>query len=193
MHARSDQVRRGEPRLLRPDPRAAGAREFDRRLPAQLPVPVRQRAEVQALLLASGGTLKRVSVEAFKKMLRGRAAPKERRSMGMPPEERFVLELKHAGIGGWVREHRFDPPRRWRFDFAWTGELVALEVHGGVWSHGRHTRGGGFTRDREKMNRARELGWWVIEATTEHVRDGRAMEWVREALEKRRSEPDALP
>jgi hypothetical protein len=61
-----------------------------------------------------------------------------------------------------VTEHRFDSSRRWRFDFAWPAAKLALEVEGGVWTEGRHTRGSGFTADIEKYNAATVQGWRVL-------------------------------
>jgi len=60
-----------------------------------------------------------------------------------------------------VREYRFHPDRRWRFDFAWPDSLIAVEVDGNAW----HTRGGGrhgTDKDREKINAAAALGWRVF-------------------------------
>lgn len=59
-------------------------------------------------------------------------------------------------------EHRVCDSRRFRFDFAWPDERVALEVEGGAWTGGRHTRGIGFIRDMEKYNLAACLGWRVL-------------------------------
>lgn len=66
---------------------------------------------------------------------------------------------------GWdfVREVRFHPSRRWRFDFVVLGlDKVAVEVEGGVWSGGRHTRGRGYIGDMEKYNEAALMGWKVL-------------------------------
>ena len=53
------------------------------------------------------------------------------------------------------REYRFHPKRRWQFDFAWPGVMLALEVEGGVhMRRARHTSGVGFTGDCEKYNEA---------------------------------------
>ena len=82
------------------------------------------------------------------------------------------------------REHRFAPGRRWRFDFAWPKERVAVEVEGGVWTRGRHTRGSGFVGDLEKYNAAALLGWIVIRVTGNMVRSGEAVRLAREALAK---------
>ena len=51
-------------------------------------------------------------------------------------------------------EHRFDTARRWRFDFAFIAHKVALEVEGGIFTRGRHTRGKGFLNDMEEYNAA---------------------------------------
>ena len=48
-----------------------------------------------------------------------------------------------------IREHKFHPVRRWRFDLAFLENKLAIEIEGGVWIRGRHTRGNGFTRDRD--------------------------------------------
>ncbi len=61
-----------------------------------------------------------------------------------------------------VRELRFHPSRRWRFDFAFPDKKIAVEVEGGIWARGRHTRGGGYAGDVEKYNEAVKLGWRVL-------------------------------
>lgn len=86
--------------------------------------------------------------------------------------------LQLAGLPQWVTEHRFHDVRKWRLDYAWPAQKIALEVHGGVHSGGRHTRGEGFTADREKMNEAAAAGWVVIEATAEQIRSGQARAWL---------------
>jgi len=76
----------------------------------------------------------------------------------------------------------FYPRRRWRLDFAWPANMIALEVHGGIHSGGRHTRGRGFVEDRAKMNEAALLGWTVIEATPEHIKSGQLRAWLLAAF-----------
>ena len=84
-----------------------------------------------------------------------------------------------------MREQRILAPRRFLFDFVWPAQKVALEVHGGQWSGGRHQTGTGFGRDRVKMNLAALDGWLVLEACTDHVKSGEFVEWVQRALEVR--------
>jgi len=82
--------------------------------------------------------------------------------------KRSALELtvetfiKRQGIQEPEVEYRFHPNRRWRFDFAWPEHKIALEVDGGTYSNGRHTRGAGFHKDCEKLNEAVKLGWRVL-------------------------------
>ena len=59
-------------------------------------------------------------------------------------------------------EYRFHPIRKWRFDFAYPQEKIAIECEGAVWNRGRHTRGGGFINDCEKYNEATIMGWRVL-------------------------------
>lgn len=59
-------------------------------------------------------------------------------------------------------ELKFHPIRKWSFDFCWPEHMVALEVEGGAWTQGRHTRGQGFINDMEKYNAAVLLGWKLL-------------------------------
>ena len=76
----------------------------------------------------------------------------------------------------------FHPKRKWRFDYAWEEQKLALEVHGGIHSGGRHTRGRGFVEDRAKMNEATLLGWTVLEVTPEHNKSGQLRAWLLAAF-----------
>ena len=64
-----------------------------------------------------------------------------------------------------VKEYKFHPDRRWRFDYAFPEYKIALEVEGGVWTHGRHTRAQGFLGDIEKYTTATLMGWRVFRTT----------------------------
>lgn len=85
---------------------------------------------------------------------------------------------------GAVLEFRFDEKRRWRFDVAWPDRKLAVELHGGTWQQGRHQRGAGFTRDREKMRAAIAQGWRVLEFTDQDLRErpAQVVEQVRGVL-----------
>jgi very-short-patch-repair endonuclease len=68
-----------------------------------------------------------------------------------------------------VTELRFHAERKWRLDFAHPVTKTAIEINGGVWSGGRHVRGAGYLRDREKVNAATLAGWRVFELGTGQV------------------------
>jgi very-short-patch-repair endonuclease len=84
-----------------------------------------------------------------------------------------------------VPEFRFDACRRFRFDWAWVPHKIALEVDGGVWAGGRHTRGAGFMKDQEKTNLAALHGWRVFRCTPQTIHT--AMALVRQALQREAS------
>lgn len=87
-----------------------------------------------------------------------------------------------VGLPDPATELVFHPKRRWRLDFAWPANMIAIEVHGGIHSGGRHTRGRGFVEDRTKMNEAALLGWTVIETTPEHIKSGQLRSWLLAAF-----------
>lgn len=64
-----------------------------------------------------------------------------------------------------VAEYRFHPVRKWRLDVAFPKIKLAVEVDGGVWVGGRHTRGAGYEADAEKRAVAQMMGWLVINIT----------------------------
>lgn len=89
-----------------------------------------------------------------------------------------------AGLPVPVREFRFHALRRWRFDYAWPLERVALEVEGGVWSGGRHTRGAGFLGDVSKYNEAAAGGWYVIRCTPRTLRTAATVDLVARTMQR---------
>jgi len=98
-------------------------------------------------------------------------------------EDTFAMQLKAVGIP-FEREAGFHPKRRWRFDFVFpTHGKIALEIDGGTWMSGRHSRGTGARSDAEKQNAANLLGWTVYRATTDMVRDGSALQMIEAALD----------
>ena len=68
-----------------------------------------------------------------------------------------------------VREYQFIGNRKWRFDFAHKDTQTAIEIEGGTWSGGRHTRGQGFENDCEKYNAANDVGWRVYKLTSKMI------------------------
>jgi len=65
-----------------------------------------------------------------------------------------------------TEEFKFHPKRRWRFDYCIESKMIAIEIEGGVWIKGRHTRPQGFINDMEKYNTATAMGYSVIRIQT---------------------------
>jgi very-short-patch-repair endonuclease len=93
-------------------------------------------------------------------------------------EELFALQIRALQLPAPVREYKFHPKRRWRLDFAWPDDLIAVEVEGGVWTGGRHSTGVGFTIDCEKYAEAMCLGWRILRVTGSQVENGQAIDWL---------------
>ena len=75
-------------------------------------------------------------------------------------------------------EYRFAAPRRWRWDFCHVASRVAIELDGGTWVRGRHSRGSGQSADAEKANEAQLAGWLVIRLTADMLRR-EPLRWMR--------------
>lgn len=102
--------------------------------------------------------------------------------MASDGELALLWQCKAARLPEPVTEHRFAPPRRWRFDLAWPAHKVAVEIDGGTWIGGRHTSGSGFEKDAEKLNEAAILDWMVLRVTPRMVDDGRALSAIERAI-----------
>ena len=101
---------------------------------------------------------------------------------GSAAEALLVHQITAAGLPTPVRELRFAPPRRWRFDVAWPERLLAVEVDGGSWVGGRHTRGAGYEAGCRKTNAAVLLGWRVLRVTPGMIASGEAVAVIGAAL-----------
>lgn len=65
-----------------------------------------------------------------------------------------------------VAEYVFHNTRKWRFDFAWPSQRVAVEIEGGTYTNGRHVQPKGFEGDCEKYNAAALDQWLVLRFTS---------------------------
>lgn len=62
----------------------------------------------------------------------------------------------------------------WRFDLAWPPLKLAVEIEGGLYVGGRHTRGAGFEEDLRKYDAAMRLGWDVYRCGKQLIKSGQA-------------------
>lgn len=81
----------------------------------------------------------------------------------------FQLLLKQERLPVPEAEFKFHATRRWRFDYAYPEQKIAIEQDGAIWTHGRHSRGSGLVKDMEKFNNAAILGWRVLHYTPDQM------------------------
>ena len=74
-----------------------------------------------------------------------------------------------------VMQHRFCHARKWRFDFCWPDEKLAVEIQGGSFVNGGHNRAGQQQKDYEKQRAAVRLGWRVLPFNTIDLKDPEAV------------------
>ena len=101
-------------------------------------------------------------------------------------EDTLAFQLKVYKLNNFVREYKFLPDRRFRFDFADPKLKVAIEVEGGIYHIGGHSSITGLIRDMEKNNLAVLNGWKVLRFNNHMVEDGIAIDFIRRVIEKER-------
>lgn len=89
-------------------------------------------------------------------------------------EELFALNCQVLGLS-YEPEYKFCPGRKFRADFYIQPDLL-VEIEGGTWIAGRHSRGSGMEKDMEKYNVATKLGFRLLRYTTGMVKRGDALE-----------------
>jgi len=101
-------------------------------------------------------------------------------------EQRFEQQLRDAGFlpradddapMRYVREYYPIASRNFRLDFAWPEVKVGVEIQGMA-----HRIKGKFRADIEKRALCLLADWRVLEVGSAEVRDGTAIQWLRELL-----------
>ena len=80
-------------------------------------------------------------------------------------------------------EFRFHPVRMWRFDMAFVPQKVAIEVQGGLFTNGRHSRGAALLKEHEKLNTAATLGWRILYRTPQNLTTMTTVDLLKQALQ----------
>jgi very-short-patch-repair endonuclease len=120
----------------------------------------------------------RLTESEFAWLQERRAARTPSKSNGSRWEIEFAFQLARAGIA-FEREYRFIADRRFRADFAFPAQRVAIEIDGAV-----HRIKKRFHSDREKGNLATLHGWRVLHVTRHDVLDGTALALALELLQR---------
>ena len=98
-------------------------------------------------------------------------------------EESYYMQLARLEVPRPEREFKFHPTRKWRADFAWPERFLLVEIEGGVYSRGRHTRGKGFENDMTKYNAATMAGFKLLRFSGGMVSSGEAANKTKEFFE----------
>lgn len=128
------------------------------------------------------------SIAEYKKMIgakkpkRGSKRPKVKGEKVQSEGEVILANALRALKIEFEQEFKFHPTRKWRADFHLKGKKILVEVEGGIWSNGRHTRGKGYLEDLEKYNAATMMGYQVIRFSTEQVKSGKAIEQIEKMV-----------
>lgn len=91
-------------------------------------------------------------------------------------EDELEFQLKAYKIH-FEREWKFCE-RKFRFDFAFPHHKLAVEIEGGIYSGGRHTRGTGYIKDMEKYNLAAMNGWTLLRYTPQQIKTGEPLQEI---------------
>ena len=84
------------------------------------------------------------------------------------------------------KQYRFYPGRLWRMDFAWPDLKIGIECQGGLWAGKGHGGGTAYRNDRIKSAYAQFGGWIYLEASTDMIRDGMAIDLLKVAFTVRK-------
>ena len=85
-----------------------------------------------------------------------------------------------------VKEYKFHPKRKWRFDYAIVEYKIAIEIDGGVWIKGRHNRPIGYIKDMEKFNTAASMGWVVLKFTPDQLYKTETFNLIKETINNKK-------
>lgn len=128
------------------------------------------------------------SIAEYKKMVKatrskGRSTRPNVKGEKVPNEfeAKLARELKTLKIK-FEQEFYFHPDRKWRADFHLIDKKILVEIEGGIWSGGRHTRGKGYLGDMEKYNAATMMGFQVIRFSTDQVKSGHAIQQLEKMV-----------
>lgn len=105
------------------------------------------------------------------------------RAANLSPVREYRLFAEAVGMGKGLRQ-RLDAAgmRDFRFDFCFKEEKLLIEVDGGIYSGGRHTRGAGFEDDCTKINQAVLMGYRVLRFGPTAIKSGVALQCIEAAL-----------
>lgn len=137
---------------------------------------------IQGLLFPA----QQITPQKAEKPKKGRRKPKEK---DIPPKKDSFTDLLEKRCGqDWVAEHKFHPVRKWRMDYACPALKICIEIDGGIFIGGRHSRPIGMLKDNEKFNTAASMGWVVLKFTPQQKNKFETFDIVTETIRERLKE-----
>lgn len=101
------------------------------------------------------------------------------KTVGIAHESEYRFAAMHVGLGKGIKDRLKQAGLKdYRADFAFTNAKLLVEVEGGGWTSGRHTRGKGFADDLRKYQAAMRLGWTVYRCDGDMVNRGEALKFI---------------
>jgi len=116
----------------------------------------------------------------------GMPRPPKEEKVGSDIEELLAQQIRLVGnLPEPIREYHHLRGSKHRLDFAWpdyrvNGMQLGVEVQGMVHRASKDN----FNRDLVKRAQGILQGWLVLEVGGEHIRSGKAMEWLQELFKK---------
>lgn len=98
------------------------------------------------------------------------------------PADQLAFHLLAMKAPFFEREFQIVSDRRYRADFFFPLARLIVEVDGGGWVNGRHSRGNGIENDAEKSALIAQLPARLMRVTPKQIKDGRALNWILKAL-----------
>ncbi len=115
------------------------------------------------------------------------SGPRQKRNPSGSPKATpgpFAALCTAAGLPRPVPEYIFCPGRRWRFDWCFVAEKLAIEQQGGLFVQGRHVRGAALLNEYAKLSQAAILGFRILFVTPQQFASGEALKLVEQALKE---------
>ncbi|MDO5541740.1 MAG: DUF559 domain-containing protein [Acinetobacter sp.] len=125
----------------------------------------------------------RMSIAEYNRLIKPKQKPnaqstaRPKQKIVSKGEAALIQQLRALKIE-FVQEFKFHSTRKWRADFYIKNTKLLIEIEGGIWSGGRHTRGKGYIGDMEKYNAATMMGFQVLRFSTEQVTSGFAIKQI---------------
>lgn len=94
----------------------------------------------------------------------------------------FIQYAKQETGLDFIAEYRFHETRKWRIDYVCLKHRIAIEVEGGAWTNGRHTRGKGYIADLEKYNEITIHGFKLLRFTPDQLLTKKTLETILRSI-----------